>query len=136
MSMRVGIVSAERKVFDDEAEMVVARTTEGELGVLGGHEPVLAQLAEGGVVRVHLSEGGEVRPFAVHGGFLSVSADGVSILARTAEPGDEIDVSRAKKALERAEGAGSDDEEAFSARRRAQARLRAAGEGDGGSAMP
>ena len=132
MTLRVGIVSAERKVFEEEAEMVVARTTEGEMGVLQGHEPVLGQLAEGGVVRVHLADGG-VRPFAVHGGFLSVSADGVSILARTAEPGDEIDVSRAKKALERAEQAGDDDEDAFGARRRAQARLRAAGEGEGGA---
>jgi F-type H+-transporting ATPase subunit epsilon len=63
---------------------------------------------------------------AVHGGFLSVRGDGVSVLAELAENADEIDVARARQALERA-GNGN-DEEAVGARNRAMARLRAAGE--------
>ena len=63
---------------------------------------------------------------AAHGGFLSVSSSGVSVLAETAELGGDVDVERAKEALSRAEGADTDDVAAASARRRAQARIRAA----------
>ena len=88
--------------------MVIARTTEGELGVLPGHAPLLGQLAPGGVVTIR-TESGEDLTVAAHGGFLSVSEQGVSILAETAEIAGEIDVERAREALRRAEGAGDAD---------------------------
>jgi F-type H+-transporting ATPase subunit epsilon len=105
---------------------VIARTTEGELGILPGHAPLLGQLAEGGVVTIRGAEGEDVI-VAAHGGFLSVTEKGVSILAETAEISTEIDVERAREALARAE-ADADDAEALAASRRAQSRLRAAGQ--------
>ena len=106
--------------------MVIARTTEGELGVLPGHAPLLGELAPGGVVRIR-PESGEDLVVAAHGGFLSVTEHGVSILAESAEISSEIDVERAREALRRAEQSG-DDPDAQAAARRAQSRLRAAGQ--------
>jgi F-type H+-transporting ATPase subunit epsilon len=106
---------------------VVARTSEGEIGVLPGHEPVLGQLADGAVVRVR-RDGREVLTAAVHGGFLSVTQTSVSILAEVAEVADDIDVDRARAALDRARTADRDDRGAAAAGRRAQSRLRAAGQ--------
>ena len=126
-TVHVELVSVERLLWSGEATMVIARTTEGELGVLPGHAPLLGELAPGGVVRIQ-EEGGEELTFAVHGGFLSVTDDGVSVLAEIAERSDEIDVSRAEQALERARSAGEDDDEAAAAASRATSRLRAAGQ--------
>src|SRR5215211_3814164 len=70
--LHVQLVAVEEQVWSGEAEMVVARTTEGELGVLPGHAPLLGQLAEPGQVRVKLA-GGEEMTYDVTGGFLSVS---------------------------------------------------------------
>jgi F-type H+-transporting ATPase subunit epsilon len=125
-TLQVELVAVERKIWSGEATMVIARTTEGELGVLPGHAPLLGELAGGGVVTIR-TESGEDVVVAAHGGFLSVTERGVSILAETAEIAGEIDVERAREALRRAEGAG-DDPEAIDAARRAQSRLRAAGE--------
>ncbi|HET6391843.1 MAG TPA: F0F1 ATP synthase subunit epsilon [Blastococcus sp.] len=125
-TLQVELVAVERKIWSGEATMVIARTTEGELGVLPGHAPLLGELAGGGVVTIR-TESGEDVVVAAHGGFLSVTERGVSILAETAEIAGEIDVERAREALRRAEGAG-DDPEAVDAARRAQSRLRAAGE--------
>ncbi len=125
-TLQVELVAVERKIWSGEATMVIARTTEGELGVLPGHAPLLGELAGGGVVTIR-TESGEDVVVAAHGGFLSVTERGVSILAETAEISTEIDVERAREALHRAEGAG-DDPEAVEAARRAQSRLRAAGE--------
>ena len=72
--LHVELVAVEEKVWSGEAEMVVARTTEGELGVLPGHAPLLGQLAEPGQVRIKLA-GGEQLAYDVAGGFLSVSAE-------------------------------------------------------------
>ncbi|MDQ6873944.1 MAG: F0F1 ATP synthase subunit epsilon [Actinomycetota bacterium] len=107
--------------------MVIARTTEGELGVLPGHAPLLGELAEGWVVRIQ-QDGGEEIVAAVHGGFLSVTDEGVSILAETAELAEDVDVARARQALEGTSGADRDDDDAQAARSRAMGRLRAAGE--------
>lgn len=126
-TVHVELVSVERLLWSGEARMVIARTTEGELGVLPGHSPLLGELAPGGVVRIQ-EEGGEELTFAVHGGFLSVTEDGVSILAELAERADEIDVARAQQALERARSAGEDDSEAGDAASRALSRLRASGQ--------
>ena len=126
-TLHVELVSVERLLWSGDATMVIARTTEGELGVLPGHAPLLGELAPGGTVRIQ-QEGGEELVFAVHGGFLSVTEDGVSVLAELAERSDEIDVGRAEQALERARSAGEDDDEAAAAASRAMSRLRAAGQ--------
>jgi len=124
-TMQVELVSVERPLWSGEATAVFARTTEGEIGILPGHSPLLGALAPGWLVRIQQADGVEQR-VAVHGGFLSVRADGVSVLAELAENADEIDVARAREALQRA--GDSDDEEAVAARNRALSRLRAAGE--------
>lgn len=126
-TLHVELVSVERLLWSGDATMVIARTTEGELGVLPGHAPLLGELAPGGTVRIQ-EEGGEELVFAVHGGFLSVTEAGVSVLAELAERSDEIDVGRAQQALERARSAGEDDDEAAGAAGRAMSRLRAAGQ--------
>jgi F-type H+-transporting ATPase subunit epsilon len=126
-TLQVELVAVERKIWSGEARMVIARTTEGELGVLPGHAPLLGELAPGGVVTIRVESGEDVVA-AAHGGFLSVTEQGVSILAETAELATEIDVERAREALRRSEEAGADDPEALEAGRRAQSRLRAAGE--------
>jgi len=127
-TVHVELVSVERLLWSGDATMVIARTTEGELGVLPGHAPLLGELAPGGIVRIQQEGGGEELVFAVHGGFLSVTEDGVSVLAEIAERSDEIDVARAQQALERARAASEDDDEAAAAAGRATSRLRAAGQ--------
>ncbi len=120
--LHVELVSVEREIWSGEASQVVARTTEGEIGVLPGHAPLLGQLAEGGTVRIFEGGGGEVVA-AVHGGFLSVTDEGVTVLAEVAELSGDIDTGRAKAALERARS-----EQDLAAQRRAESRLRAAGQ--------
>ena len=83
--LHVDLVAVEEKIWSGEAEMVVARTTEGELGVLAGHAPLLGQLAEPSQVRVKLA-GGEQLTYDVDGGFLSVTGEGVTVLAESATP--------------------------------------------------
>ena len=124
-TLQVELVAVERKIWSGEATMVIARTTEGDLGVLPGHAPLLGQLAEGGVVTIRTDSGDDLVA-AAHGGFVSVTERGVSILAETAEIASEIDVERAREALRRAEEAG-DEPEVLDAVRRAQSRLQAAG---------
>jgi F-type H+-transporting ATPase subunit epsilon len=125
MAMHVELVSVERPIWSGEATMVVARTADGEIGVLPHHAPLLATLEPGFVVRI-IREGDAELVVAVHGGFLSVRDESVSVLAEMAESADEIDVARAHEALRAAQG--QDGIEAFDARNRALARLRAAGE--------
>jgi F-type H+-transporting ATPase subunit epsilon len=85
-TLHVELVAVENKVWSGEADMVVARTTEGELGVLPGHAPLLGQLADPGTVRI--KTGSEELAYTVNGGFLSITGGGVSILAETAEPAE------------------------------------------------
>jgi F-type H+-transporting ATPase subunit epsilon len=126
-TVHVELVSVERMIWSGEATIVLARTTEGELGVLPGHAPLLGQIADGGVVTIR-EESGENLIVAAHGGFISVTDEGVSILAELAEVSTEIDADRARQALERARGADADDGEAQQAELRALSRLRAVGE--------
>ncbi len=129
MPLNVDLVSAERKVWSGEAGFVVARTLDGEIGILPGHVPVLGVLAEGYTVRVTGGDAGEGIVAAVHGGFLSVADDAVAILAEVAELSGEIDVDRARAALERVTAQGDDEtSESESAAARARARLTAAGQ--------
>jgi F-type H+-transporting ATPase subunit epsilon len=125
--LNVELVSAERQVWAGEAGFVVARTLDGELGILPGHVSLLGVLAEGFTVRISGGDAGEGVEAAVHGGFLSVSSDNVTILAEIAELSDEIDVDRARTALERA-SVGEDEPSNESAAARARARLAAAGQ--------
>lgn len=83
--LHVELVAVEEKVWSGEAEMVVARTTEGELGVLPGHAPLLGQLAEPSQVRIKQA-GGQQLAYDVAGGFLSVTGEGVTVLAESATP--------------------------------------------------
>ncbi len=123
--MEVRLVSVERAIWEGEATAVFARTPEGELGILPRHVPLLAALEPGWVVRID-REGEDALRVAAHGGFLSVRKDGVSVLAEMAEEAGDIDVSRAKAALDRT--ANDESPEAVAAHNRALARLRAAGE--------
>ncbi len=82
--LHVDLVSVDEKVWSGEADMLVARTTEGELGVLPGHAPLLGQLAEPGEVRVKRAEG--ELAYEVSGGFLSVTNEGVTVLAESCQP--------------------------------------------------
>ena len=122
--MNVELVAPDRKIWTGEAEMVIARTTEGDIGILPNHEPMLGVLVES-PGRIKHGEGPELVA-AVHGGFLSVTRDTVSILAEVVELSDEIDAGRARQSLENAKS--GDDDDAKAAARRATARLRAVGE--------
>lgn len=124
--MHVELVSPDRKVWTGTAQMVIAKTGEGDIGVLAGHQPLLGTLVESPVTIKRGDEPDLVA--AVHGGFISVSNRGVSILAELVELSSDVDVARARVAYDRTEGAVDDDEEERAAHRRAAARLRAAGE--------
>jgi F-type H+-transporting ATPase subunit epsilon len=124
-TMQVELVSIERPIWSGEATAVYARTTEGEIGILAGHAPLLGALEPGWVVRIDQADGKQLR-VAVDGGFLSVDSGGVSVLAETAQTADEIDLAQARDELSRIGDAT--DEESVHARNRALSRIRAAGE--------
>jgi F-type H+-transporting ATPase subunit epsilon len=98
--MRCEIVTQEQVVFDQMVDMVVAPGSEGELGILPRHIPLLTALEAGELV---VSAGEQEESFAISGGFMEVRPDQVSVLARTAERAEEIDAVRAEAARERAE---------------------------------
>ena len=114
--IEVEFVTVERRFWSGTATMVVAKTTEGEIGIQAGHEPLLGELDAGGTVTVYTDEGKKVA--AVQGGFLSVTANKVSILGEAAEWSDAID----RAAAERAQSEAGDDAAAAAA---ARGRLRA-----------
>jgi F-type H+-transporting ATPase subunit epsilon len=121
--MNVELVAVERRIWSGEANFVLARTTVGEIGVLPGHEPTLAQLEEAGIVRIDGTDGSSTT-LAVHGGFLSITPDSVTVLAEFAERAEEIDVARARAALDRA---NTSEPDGAAAAARANVRLKAAG---------
>jgi F-type H+-transporting ATPase subunit epsilon len=122
--LHVSLVAADRMIWSGRASLVVAKTLEGEIGIMPQHEPVLALLADS-PVRITTPEG-RVITAAVHGGFFAVDSDNVSILAESAELGGEIDVVRAQEALERARAAGGDTPDEIAAIERAETRLKVA----------
>ncbi len=122
--LNVSLVAVDRKIWSGTATMVVAKTLEGEIGILPQHEPVLALLADS-PVRITTTDG-HVITAAVHGGFFSVDSDEVAILAESAELGGEIDVARAQEALNRALAASADSPEDRAAIARAETRLKVA----------
>jgi F-type H+-transporting ATPase subunit epsilon len=90
VALHVELVSVEREVWSGEADSVVARTTEGEIGLLPGHAPLLGQLAEGYDVTI-VRQGSDPLVVNVSGGFLSVTDQGVTILAESATlPGETV----------------------------------------------
>jgi len=99
-TIRLDIVTPERKVFSDDVEMVVTRAAEGEIGILPRHAPFVSPL---GITAVRIKKDGEEMRAAVSGGFMEVRPDTVTILAEAAEMSDEIDVERALAAKKRAE---------------------------------
>ncbi len=125
--MQVELVSPERILFSGEAEMVICRAAGGDIAFLTGHAPFLGALGIG-IVRVKLVDGTEER-VAVHGGFVEVSGDRVTILSDVAELASDIDAAGARRALEEAERrtANEDDIEAETALRRARLRVELAG---------
>jgi F-type H+-transporting ATPase subunit epsilon len=122
--LNVSVVAVDRKIWVGAAKSIVAKTTEGEIGIMPGHEPMLSLLVDG-LVRIEPVDGEKV-VVAVHGGFAAMDSDNVRILAETAELSTDIDVDRAKKALDRALAAGEDSPEALAAAHRAETRLKAA----------
>ena len=125
MTLRVALVVPDRELWSGAARIVIAKTTEGDIGVLSGHSPVFGILAEGSVVEI-LTEDAEVRA-AVSGGFFSVADDQVSILAGQAQLGAEVDLDVARRELATALAEAPPGEESAEAKY-AKALLRAAGD--------
>jgi F-type H+-transporting ATPase subunit epsilon len=121
--LQVELVAADRTVWSGQASRVIARTTEGDVGVLAHHSPLLSVLVHG-VVEIH-SEDGDDLVVAVDGGFLSVANNRVSILSENAVLGSEIDVSQARADLESARSEGGDEDEVAARVARAEAWVRA-----------
>jgi F-type H+-transporting ATPase subunit epsilon len=99
-TLHVEVVTAEREIYNGEADMVVARGTEGVLGILPRHAALLTTLAIG-EMRIKLGDAEE--PLFVAGGFLEVRDNVVTVLADTAEHAEEIDEARAEEARRRAQ---------------------------------
>jgi F-type H+-transporting ATPase subunit epsilon len=121
--LQVELVAADRTVWSGQATMVIARTTEGDVGVLRNHAPMLSLLVPG-VVEISAVDGEDLVA-SVDGGFLSVANNRVSILSQHAALASEIDVEQARADLEAAE-ADTEGEDAGARALRAEARIRAA----------
>ena len=124
------LVTPEKVAWSAPADFVVLPALGGEMGVLPGHMPFLAQLAPG---EVRVKSGVETKRFAVSGGFAEIKDDTVSLFAETAEMAEQIDSERAHQALEKAKAARAGVEPGLdpmqltmmeAAIRRAQVRLR------------
>ena len=127
MPLQVQVVSPEEVLWSGDAERVITRTVGGgDIAFLPGHTSFMGALGSG--VTEILQEGGDVVRVAVHGGFVEVSDDRVSLLSDAAELASDIDVERARQAHERARHLlnDTDDEAVHMAAVRAQTRLRAA----------
>jgi len=128
--IRLDIVTAERMVYSDDVDLVVAPGSEGQLGILPHHTPLMTTLLPG---EVRIKKGSEELLLAIAGGFLEVRPDRVVILADAAERAEEIDVERAEAARKRARERlsqqrelGIDGTRAEAALRRSLTRLRVA----------
>jgi F-type H+-transporting ATPase subunit epsilon len=127
VTLQVELVSPERILYSGEADTVIARTVGGgDIAFLTGHAPFVGALD---IATVTIRSPGGDELVAVHGGFVEVSNDTVTILSDVAELSSQIDVERARRAREQAEerARGGHDAEAEAAARRAHVRLAAAG---------
>jgi F-type H+-transporting ATPase subunit epsilon len=134
VTLHVEVLLPDRSLWSGEAGLVIAKTIDGDIGVQTGHSPVFGILSPGSVVRVREVPGdespGDVVRAAVRDGFLSVTANRVSILASSGELSRDVDASAAQADLDaaiEAAGSGTAAEESPEVRY-ARARLRAAGE--------
>ena len=126
MTLHVALVVPDRELWSGDATMVIAKTTEGDIGVLTGHSPVFGVLAEGSLVEILNDDADPVRA-AVSGGFLSVADDRVSILAAQARLAEEVNREEARRELDTAlSETGTGPEEPAEAKY-ARALLRVAG---------
>lgn len=116
-TMNVDIVAVDRKIWSGEATFVFTRTTAGDIGILPRHIPLVAQLVDDAMVRVE-REGEDDLRVAVDGGFMTVTEEGITVLAESAEISSEIDETAAT------EDSQSDDPRTAA---RGRARLRAIG---------
>lgn len=127
----VALVAADREVWSGKASLVVAKTTDGDVGIMPQHQPILSLLRPSVITIRTVVDGapGETLRAALHGGFISVADDRVSLLSEAAELVEEIDADRAQEALTRARAGefGADSEAAAA---RAELRLRAVGRGE------
>ena len=133
MTVRVELVAPDGEVWSGMARMVIAKTLDGDLGILTGHPPVLGILAEGSLVRIldpEQAPGDEKEMLAaVSSGFLAVRDDRVSILARLAQLGSRVDATAARAQLDALRGAeGQPGEQESVEVRYTEALLRAAGD--------
>jgi F-type H+-transporting ATPase subunit epsilon len=126
VSLRVELVVPDRELWSGEARTVIAKTLEGDIGVLTGHSPVFGVLAEGSLVEI-LTEDSSVKA-AVSGGFLSVHDDQVSILAAQAQLGVDVDAAEVRQELDDALSDAAAGPEEPAEAKYARARLRAAGD--------
>ncbi|MFT3662995.1 MAG: F0F1 ATP synthase subunit epsilon [Gordonia sp. (in: high G+C Gram-positive bacteria)] len=101
-TFRVDVVSPDHVLYSGDATFLKAQTTDGEVGILAGHAPIFGELAPGGCVVVTGADGSRLA-IAAQGGFLSVDADTVRVLAESAQLADEIDEAAERAALERSE---------------------------------
>jgi F-type H+-transporting ATPase subunit epsilon len=108
-NIRLEVVTPERQVVNDEAQIVMAPGNEGEFGVLIGHTPFMTSLKTG-ILR-YRDAGGTERYIFVSGGFAEALPDKVTVLAESAERRRDIDVERARSALERAQKRLADKQE-------------------------
>ena len=99
-SIRLDIVTAERAVYSEDVDMVIAPGVQGELGILPHHAPLMTTLQPG---ELRIKKGGEEISLSVTGGFLEVRPDRIVILADAAERVEEIDITRAEEAKRRAQ---------------------------------
>ena len=126
--MHLKIITPERVVFDEDVNEIYTKTTNGEIGILKNHVPIMAAL-DIGVTKAVKDE--DVKYFTTMGGVLQFKDNEALILTDTAECGDEIDVARAKDALKRAQARLADMDAEIDAKRaeaaiaRAMARLKA-----------
>jgi len=98
--IHLDIITAERQVYSDEVDIVVAPGIEGEMGILPNHTPLMTTLQAG---ELTARAAGEELSLAISGGFLEVQPDRVIVLAETAERDEEIDLARAEEARRRAQ---------------------------------
>jgi len=128
VTLHVALVVPDRELWSGEARTVIAKTTEGDIGVLTGHSPVFGVLAEGSLVEI-LHDDPDRGPVqaAVSGGFLSVADNRVSILAAQAQLGAEVNADEARQELEGALAEAEPGAEEPADAKYARARLRAAG---------
>lgn len=126
--MHLKIITHEKVVFDEDVDSIRTRGVDGEFGILKGHIPIMSAL-DIGITRI--TQNGEVKNYTTMGGVIQFKDDEAIILTPTAECGDEIDVARAKAALERARArlaeteARKDAKRAEAAIARAMVRLQA-----------